>query len=235
VTVSVVIPAHNAERYLAAAIDSVLAQTRAPHQVVVIDDGSTDGTPGVAKSYAGLVACHRQQNAGIGATRNRGVALSQGDYVAFLDADDLWEPDKLERQLAVFDSDPSLDLVLGQVRQFIDPGLSRKEAARIACPSGLQPGYLPGALLARRATFERVGPFRTDLKVGEFVDWMARAREAGLREEMLADQVLSRRLHDTNQSVRHRSQMTDFARVAKAALDRRRAAAPPAGTGGEKR
>src|SRR4051794_14096920 len=222
--VSVVIPVHDGERSLAEAIEGVLAQPAPPFEVIVVDDGSTDGSAAVAERYAPRVTVNRQENAGIGATRNRGVALATGDMVAFLDADDLWEPRKLELQLAAMAAEPKPDFVLGHVRQFVDPGLTPEDAARIDCPDGLQPGYLPGALLARREAFERVGAFREDLRVGEFVDWMARAREIGLRETMLADHVLSRRLHDTNRSLEDRTDMSDFARVAKAALDRRRAA-----------
>jgi glycosyltransferase involved in cell wall biosynthesis len=226
--VSVIIPVYNGERYLTQAIESVLAQTSPPFEVIVVDDGSTDGSASVAERYAPRVKVHSQPNAGIGATRNRGVALAQGELIAFLDADDLWSPRKLELQLAALARDPAPDFVLGHVEQFIQPGLDPVAAARIDCPSGLQPGYLPGAALIRREALDRVGPFREDLRVGEFVDWMARAREIGLREAMLPEHVLSRRLHDTNQSLKERSDMTDFVRVVKASLDRRRAAAAAA-------
>jgi hypothetical protein len=80
-------------------------------------------------------------------------------------------------------------------------------------------------MLASRAAFERVGPFATDLHVGEWVDWMARARDLGLSELMLTETVMWRRLHETNQGVRHRDDMGDYAHVLKASLDRRRARA----------
>jgi glycosyltransferase involved in cell wall biosynthesis len=223
--VSVVIPVYNGERHVGAAIESVLAQTAPAFEVLVVDDGSTDGSAAVAARYAPRVQVHSQENAGAGATRNRAIELARGDMVAFLDADDLWTPSKLELQLAAMAAEPAPDLVFGHVEQFVDPDIDPADAARIDCPAGLQPGYLPGALLARRAAFERVGPFREDLRVGEFVDWMARAHELGLRESMLDEHVLFRRLHDTNQSLRDQRERSDFARVAKAALDRRRAAA----------
>ena len=223
--VSVVIPVHDGERYLGEAIESVLGQTAPPFETIVVDDGSTDASAAVAERYAPRVRVCSQPNAGIGAARNRGVSLAQGDHVAFLDADDLWEPRKLELQLTAMAAEPGPDIVLGHVRQFVDPSLDAEAAARIACPAGLQPGYLAGAVLARRDAIERVGPFREDLRVGEFVDWMARARDLGLCEAMLPDHVLSRRLHDANQSVTQRARAGDFVRVAKANLDRRRAAA----------
>jgi glycosyltransferase involved in cell wall biosynthesis len=221
--VSVLMPAFNAERYLPEAIESVLAQTQAPFELIVLDDGSSDDTAEAARAFGDSVRYEHQENEGIGSARNRCVELARGDYVAFLDADDRWEPHKLERQLAAMRSDSRPDIVLGHVRQFVSPELPGRDRARIACPPESQPGYLPSAMLASRAVFERVGPFATDLHVGEFIDWMARARDLGLRELMLDATVLWRRLHDTNQSVRHRDRMGDFAHVLKASLDRRRA------------
>jgi glycosyltransferase involved in cell wall biosynthesis len=100
-TVSVVIPAYNAALYLRQALDSVLAQTIRDIEVVVVDDGSNDETPRILAEYAPSVRTIRQENAGVATARNRGIAASSGRYVAFLDADDAWRPNKLERQLLV--------------------------------------------------------------------------------------------------------------------------------------
>jgi len=104
--VSVVIPAYNAERFLAQAVGSVLGQTYRDLEVIVIDDGSTDATSSVVDSYAGRIRYQRQANAGVSAARNAGFRLAAGEFVAFLDADDLWEPTKLERQIALLDTRP---------------------------------------------------------------------------------------------------------------------------------
>jgi glycosyltransferase involved in cell wall biosynthesis len=221
--VSVLVPAYNAERYLGEALDSVLSQTQPPLEVIVVDDGSSDGTSAVAERFGERVRYERRAHAGIGSTRNRCVELARGDYIAFVDADDRWEPDKLERQLSAAQAEPWADIVFGHVRQFVSPDVPAQNRARIVCPPEPQPGYVLGAMLATRAAFGRVGPFATNLHVGEFIDWMARARELGLRELMLPGTVLWRRLHDANQGVRHRDRMGDFAHVLKASLDRRRA------------
>jgi glycosyltransferase involved in cell wall biosynthesis len=97
--VSVVIPAYNAERFLREAIDSAIAQTVAPIEVIVVDDGSTDGTAEVLASCGGVVRSVRQENGGVSSARNHGARLAVGDAIAFLDADDVWHPQKLERQL----------------------------------------------------------------------------------------------------------------------------------------
>src|SRR5688500_10687859 len=116
--VSVIIPVYNYDRYLAEAVESVLSQTYQHLEVIVVDDGSTDRSGEVAKSFAGrrLRYCH-QIHAGIGPTRNKGVELAQGDFIAFLDADDRWPCAKIERHLRVFESDPVLEMVFGQAMQ----------------------------------------------------------------------------------------------------------------------
>ena len=222
--VSVVVPAFNSERYLAEAVESALGQTHPPFEVIVVDDGSSDGTAEAAAAFGERIRYERQPNAGIGGARNTGVELASGDHLAFLDADDRWEPDKLERQLAALRSDPAPDIVLGHARQFVSPELSAQERAKLICPEEPQPGYLASCMLLSRATFERVGPFATELDFGEFIDWIARAKELDLRMLMLDATVLWRRLHDTNQGVRLRDRRgADYAQVIKASLDRRRA------------
>lgn len=98
--VSVVIPTYNRARYVTEAIDSVLAQTVPPDEIIVVDDGSTDNTQDVLKRFGDRIKYIRQDNAGPGIARNTGIKSSKNEYIAFLDSDDLWEPNRLERQLA---------------------------------------------------------------------------------------------------------------------------------------
>jgi glycosyltransferase involved in cell wall biosynthesis len=222
--ISVVIPVHNGERYLAAAIDSALAQR--PFEVIVADDGSTDSSVGVAQSYGPPVhALPHQPRTGIAATRNRGVAACSGEFVAFLDADDLWTADAVAGPLAAFAADSGLQLVFGHVEQFISPDLDEASAKGLRFLRSLQPGYLAGAVLIRRDALVRVGPFREDLVTGDFLDWMARARDLGLRETLVPEHVLWRRIHGANHGLLRADARSDYARVLKSALDRRRAAA----------
>lgn len=223
-TVSVVIPAYNAERFLAEAIESVLAQEYEPIEIIVVDDGSTDGTAAVAQGYAHAVTCVRQPNGGIGAARNRGVEAASGELLAFLDADDLWAPGRLRRQVEALGRDPAPDIVLGIAEAFVTPGYAGTFVHEVPPPG---PGYLAGAMLVRRETFGRVGPFATDLKVGEFIDWYARATDLGLTTTVIPDVVLRRRLHDSNTGIRERDSRLDYARVLRATLARRRAAGEP--------
>src|SRR5262245_15747118 len=110
-SVSVVIPTYNCGRLVTEAVDSVLGQTVPPAEVIVVDDGSQDDTAERLAAYAGRVRYLRQENQGVAAARNCGVAASGGEVVAFLDADDVWHPRKLEFQLAALDRHPGLGLL----------------------------------------------------------------------------------------------------------------------------
>ncbi|MGI8668594.1 MAG: glycosyltransferase family 2 protein, partial [Aridibacter sp.] len=102
--VSVIIPAYNAEQFISQTIESVLGQTLKDFEIVVVDDGSTDETAGIAESYGAPVRCIRKTNGGVSRARNTGIEHAVGKYIAFLDADDLWEPTKLEKQVALLDA-----------------------------------------------------------------------------------------------------------------------------------
>lgn len=228
--VSVVIPVHNGAPYLGEAISSAHGQTAPPLEVIVVDDGSTDGSAEVARGFGGLVRVVAQPQSGASAARNRGVSLARGDYLAFLDADDLWPAARLACQLAAFAADPTLAAVFGAVEQFISPDLAPALAARLVCPAEPTPAAVAGTMLVTRAAFQQVGAFDTRFRAGESLDWQARAEDAGLAMRTLPAVVLRRRLHAAN-STRLRPAVTaDYLRVVKAALDRRRASVAGATT-----
>jgi glycosyltransferase involved in cell wall biosynthesis len=216
---------YNGAPYLAEAIDSVLAQTRPPYELIVVDDGSTDDSGAIAESYGPPVRCIRQERGGMAASRNRAIREATGDFFAFLDADDRFPPDKLERQLAVFDADPGLEVVYGHVTEFLSPDLDEEARALLREPTHDLPWPTPNLMLVRREAFLRVGRFSTDLKVGIGVDWYARANELGLKSAVPPVVVLERRLHADNNGIRERQFKPQYLHVLKAALDRRRLAA----------
>jgi glycosyltransferase involved in cell wall biosynthesis len=226
--VSCIVPTHNSERFLAEALDSILAQTWRPVEVVVVDDGSTDGTPAVLARYAGRVRALRCAHRGPAAARNRGLAAARGEFMAFLDADDLWHTDKLARQMARFEERPELDICLCHVQNFWAGELSDEEARfrdhRIATPLA---GYSPVALLARRAVFDRLGPFRTELRHVHDTDWFVRASERGALIELMPDVLVQRRLHPHNRSrLRGQASRDEYLDLVKTRLDRLRTRHP---------
>jgi len=218
---SVIIPAYNAARYLGQAIESVLTQGYEPLELIVVDDGSTDITPEVVRGFPGVRYLY-QPNGGIAAALNHGLAVAQGEWLAFCAADDLWAKGRLENQFAAFARSPEPDIVFGHVQNFFSPELGEEVTRRYYCPPDPLPGYSLAAMHLRRTTFDRVGAFNPAYRIGEFVDWYARAKEQGLSSVLLPEIVLSRRLHGQNLSIRTQNDRADFARILKASMDRRR-------------
>jgi glycosyltransferase involved in cell wall biosynthesis len=216
-SISVVIPVYNTERFVRAALESVFAQEGdAEVQVVVVDDGSTDGSVEVVRGFGERVTLVLAEHGGIGAARNRGVELTTGEYLAFLDADDLWTPAKLRLQLDALTAPGAPEMVAGMVEQFRDGPEGRGRVG------DLMAGYVAGAMLMRRETFERVGPFQTGIRAGEFIDWYARAEEMGLTCMVLPETVLHRRIHDANTARTSGDNNKDTISVLRATLQRRR-------------
>lgn len=220
--VSVVVPVYNAEPYLAEAIESVLAQTHPPSEVILIDDGSTDGSAEIAKGFGDSLHYFYQKNQGVGAALTAGFTRARGEYICAIGSDDLWTKDKLALQLAEFAADSDLDMVFGQVKQFISPELDEASRQNIYCPPEPMPGYSAGPMLIKREAFLRVGNFDNRWEVGEFIDWYLRATDAGLNSKMLPQVVYRRRLHTSNLTIRKRDSYSDYTRIIKASLDRRR-------------
>lgn len=220
-SVSVVVPVYNAGRYLAEALDSALGQTAPPHELIVIDDGSTDDSRAVLETYADRIRLYARENRGVAATLNEALDRATGAYVAFLDADDVWEAGKLARQLRCFRENPALEACFGHVRQFVSPELPPEVRAGIHCPAEAQPGWLKLTMLIRRETFEKTGRFDPTYHTGDFIEWFIRAKEAGLRHVMLPDVLAHRRLHRSGLASQ-RAFQREFAHLLKAALDRRR-------------
>lgn len=221
-SVSVVIPVYNAAPYVVECLESVLAQTRQASQIIVINDGSTDQSLYKLRSYAqkDLIQLHTRENRGVAFTLNEAIGLVSGDLIAFLDADDIWLPDKLQQQVACLQNQPALDACFGYVRQFISPDLPPDIQAGISCPAQAQPGWLKQTMLIRQSAFDKTGRFNTAYHTGDFIDWFIRAKEAGLQYTMLLNTVTLRRLHRGGLASQVQYQK-EFAHILKAALDRR--------------
>ena len=212
--VTCIVPAYNYATYIGEALDSALAQPLADElEIVVVDDGSTDDTPAVVAAYGERVRYVRKDNGGLNSSVERGLYEARGEFLTLLDADDVWPADKLALQLSALEAAPDVDLLFGHVRQFAADG-------ELGPP---QPGRLFGTMLVHRTALQRVGPFSTEWRVGELMEWLLRAREAALVELMTTDVVLHRRLHAANLG-RARETRVDHVRILREALDRRRGA-----------
>lgn len=163
-TVSVVIPLYNARDVIRETIQSVLAQTWKDYEIVVIDDGSTDGSGEVAREFGSALRYIRQENGGVALARNRGIAESTGTYIALLDHDDLWHPTKLEKQVAVLNQRPEVGMVISDVAHIdreghpmgiIGKGYNPSETFARLFVRGNVP--TPSAAMIRRAVLNAVG------------------------------------------------------------------------------
>lgn len=189
-SVSVVIPAYNAERFIAEAIESVLDQDTAPREVIVVVDGATDNTAALVEAYGRHVTGIHQSNSGVSAARNRGVAAASGSYVAFLDADDVWLPRKLGRQLEIMRDRPDLGLVYSGYQiagpsldtsvsetQFVHPTEAVRNTLLLE-PPGI---WVSSTCLIPKSVLEAVGGFDARLSTSADTDLAVRI---GLRYQV---------------------------------------------------
>jgi len=182
--VSAIIPTYNRRELVQRAIDSVLAQTRPVGEILVVDDGSTDGTGEALRArYGDRIRYHWQANAGVSAARNTGMTLATGRYFALLDSDDLWRPEKNARQAAWLDAHPEFGMVLCDVVRVDADGtpydtFQRREVLR---EDGwalrwllLNPSLVPASVMFRREVFETCGGFDPTLRTAEDIDFHLR-------------------------------------------------------------
>jgi glycosyltransferase involved in cell wall biosynthesis len=219
--VSAIVPVYNGERFLAEALDSIVAQDYSPVEIIVVDDGSVDGTGTIAQSYDDVRYAF-QANQGHAVALNTGLAAAQGDLLAFLDADDRWTPSKLSIQVPHLVQNPQVGISLAHTKNFVD----RSADPRTFVTRDLQftegPLLILGAALVRREVFARIGAFDTEYAHAKDLDWFMRATQANVVMAILPQTLLLRRLHADNRSYRTQARTSEFLRVVKAAIDRKR-------------
>ena len=219
--VSVIVPVFNGEKFLDQALASVLGQQCSACEIIVVDDGSTDGTARIVSTQKKNVLYHYQKNSGPSAARNAGLSMAQGEYVAFLDADDLWPCDRMFRLLEFLRNEPVADVVIGH-SQFLR--MCRTDAGNEEFVEFLHPRlYLQlGSALFRRSVFEGVGGFNSDLHFSEDIDWFLRANEHGAVIRSVDIITLFHRVHDGNMTLGKSRAELQIVKVLKSSLDRRR-------------
>jgi glycosyltransferase involved in cell wall biosynthesis len=198
--VSVIIPVYNGASFLAGAIENVLAQNYQPLEIIVVDDGSTDATAEIAAGYLNEIRYVYQTNSGPAASRNRGIRLSQGGLIAFLDVDDLWSDFKLNHQVAYLLAHPTVEIVQGLIQKIhlAEPlSLNKLQVELISAPYR----YVNiGSALYRKSVFDKVGLFDEVLTDNEDTDWFIRAWENGVSKVVLDEVTLFYRQHNSNMS-----------------------------------
>ncbi len=215
--VSVVVPVHNGGEYLEESVKSALQQNYSPLEIIVVDDGSTDRTPDVLRRFGTAVKALRQENAGAAAARNRALEVAHGEFIAFLDADDLWHPDKLRTQVQYLLDHQDVDLVASRWKVLADDeaadqlGDSVDSAASRTVDDG-HSGWLYNDLLLdcviqtstvvmRRRLLQKIGHFDEGLRRGQDYDYWLRASRI-TQIHSLSVALSAYRLHVTNSTWR---------------------------------
>lgn len=196
--VSTIVPTFNRARLVVRAVASALAQTYQNHEVIVVDDGSSDETRSALETaFGNRIRYFYKENAGVSSARNYGLREASGDFLCFLDSDDVWHEQKLELQAACLHEHPDLGLVLTDI-EWVDPDgrTTRIEHRRAWLPADgwllsaalREPAFVPSTVMLRRAVYATVGPFDTTLKTAEDIDFylrVAKEFQIGLIEKPL--------------------------------------------------
>lgn len=220
VTISAVIPLYNGEKFIREAIESALMQTGVKaDEIVVVDDGSKDEGAKIAQTFGKKVKLIRQNHSGIAAARSQGVKNANGMFIAFLDSDDIWTEDHLQKLLTPFRQNPELFMTFGKVEQFPN---QKSDEVKIPDAQRVLSGFTAGSGLIRMEAFHNIGLFDANLRIGEFLEWYSRAVTEGLEWEMISDVVLKRRIHDRNTGILQKKNRNDYLRVLFEHLKRKR-------------
>ena len=224
VPVSVIIPVLDGSALIGETLASIARQSWMPAEVFVVDGGSTHDSATVVQAFAqqpGVPPTRYMTHADPGAAskRNCAAAMATGDYLAFLDADDLWPDDRTEVLLGALLGDHALDCATGAMQQFRADGSRSGEFIYLGSPVATR---LPSAALIRRKSFERIGEFDARLRVGETIEWWSRAMDAGFRCVPVEATVLLRRVHAGNLGKRRPDPGRDYLDMLRGVLERRR-------------
>lgn len=224
--VSVVVPVFGGERFVSESIESIAGQSYPRVETIVVDDGSPDRSAEIAEAHEG-VRVLREPHRGVAGARNAGIEAARGELIAFLDQDDLWAPSKLERQVALLEANPQLDLALCGIEMVLLDGTPRPPW--LMWERDRQPGRIPSTWLVRRDALERVGYFDTSYEIACDADWLARAKDMGVASETLSLALVQWRIHDANGSYDQETMRRETFRMVRATAARKRLGAGHAG------
>lgn len=191
---SVVIPVYNGEKYMREALESVYSDTWDSFEVIVVDDGSSDGSAGIVSQFQD-VRYHFQQNQGVAVARNTGIGLARGRYIAFLDSDDIWLADRFEDSFRMLEAEPDVGYLLGDMLMFLEEGMERPATIKPEWLEGPMPGASTGVMTVRRNCFAKVGLFNPLYRRGEDTEWLFRANKLQVGKARLKKPVIRRRIH----------------------------------------
>ncbi|MDP1574642.1 MAG: glycosyltransferase [Coxiellaceae bacterium] len=219
--VSIIIPVYNGEKYLSDAIQSILAQTYKNYEIWVIDNASIDRSAEIANSFS-VVHYLYEAKADINIARNKGISCARGDYIAFLDQDDIWEPNKLALQVHCLNEFKDYVGVIGLTRFFLESGCVKPHWLKQSFLEKPQNAYFPSVILIRKTVFDVVGLFDTQFRLAADVDWFFKIKQEGMVIAELPEVLLNRRIHGENASGNVGATQHELLLIAKKSLKNRR-------------
>jgi len=197
--VSIILPVKNGARFLAEGISSVLSQDYHPLELIVIDGQSTDGSVEIIRSFP-EAKYSSQTSVGINQAWNQGIDQASGEYIGFMGSDDIWEPDKIQKQIRYFKENPEILCSITMVEMFLEPGVTPPPSFRMELLGNAYPGYMLEALLAHRSIFKQIGGFLTDMPGPQDLDWWLRLKDSSKTVGIIRETLVYKRIHDLNLS-----------------------------------
>lgn len=196
-SISVIIPVFNGERFIAEAIDSVLAQTVSADEIIVIDDGSTDNSAQIIMNYGNQIKYFYKPNEGIALSYKKGVSLANSEFITFLDQDDIFLPTKLENSLQVFRENPKLMVVIAQWRYFFSTETLKNN---FIYPQEIEKNHygMMGGCLFKKNIFNLVNAFDSEIDGHSDVDLFLQIKHLNIPKKKIEDLALLHRYHENN-------------------------------------
>ncbi|WP_436516314.1 glycosyltransferase family 2 protein [Ekhidna sp. To15] len=219
--VSVIVPVYNGERFIEKCLESVLNQTYPASEIIVVNDGSTDSSFEIIESMPDIT-CINTENKGVAAARNTGIDHCKGDWISFIDQDDLWTANSMESKVTMTHQNPNTSLVIGKQKWFLDglnsiPSWVKQEQMETELD-----GYLLGCSLIKKNLFETYGQFDSSFRFCSDFDWFFRLKDDGIEFKQVNDIVLMKRIHAENESRHAEESLKELSRAIFNSIKRKR-------------
>jgi glycosyltransferase involved in cell wall biosynthesis len=217
--VTVIICVYNGEDFLAEAIQCVIEQDYPATELIVVDDGSTDSSAEIANSYPQATLISHPENLGLPSARNTGIQAAAGEYIAFLDSDDLWPANKVSTQLEFLQKNPEYKFGFTQEKFFFEDMQERPNWTQKPAFQDVHVAYCAGSMLFHRSVFETVGRFNPEFRNGDTTEWVFRAKDKGFRGGVVEEVLLFRRIHEQNLSTKVHEEQKSLLKAVKTSID----------------
>lgn len=217
--IDIIIPVYNGEDFISEAIESILKQTYSEYKIIVVDDGSTDNSAEKVKEIQNTdsrIHLFQPGRLGLAKALNYGLEQSKAPFIAFLDADDLWESTKLEKQMEVLEKRKDISICFTKIKEF-ETFFQIEQKQQFAARKESMNGLVKTTFLGRREVFKKYGKFNPDIELGDFILWFSPLIHDGCRYEVIPEVLAYRRVHENNMT--SKANRNDFLKILKAHLD----------------